>query len=156
MAFMNWGNAFSVGVQAIDDEHQELMMLVNQVHDHLCSSAPDEDLQKAFQRLSSRTVTHFWNEERLFVATAYPRAAIHARKHAHLLTIIGCFQHCIDRTGHYFKLEDQLDFLREWLMDHITTEDTWVGAYLTRQEAPPSVGELGAQLEAASVASIGN
>jgi hemerythrin-like metal-binding protein len=151
MAFMNWGTGFSVGVQAIDEEHQEMIALVNQVHDHLCSSTPDEDLKKAFERLSSYTVTHFWNEERLFLPTAYPRAAIHARKHKHLLTILGCFQSCIDRTGRYFKLEEQLDFLREWMMDHITTEDAWVGAYLTHQEAPPPVSELGNRRDGVSV-----
>ena len=151
MAFMNWSNAFSVGVQSIDDEHQEMVALVNDVHHHLTSSTPDEDLQKAFHRLSSYTVTHFWNEESLFLATPYPRAAIHARKHVHLLTILACFQTCIDRTGRYFKLEEQMAFLHDWWLDHITTEDAWVGAYLTRQEAPPPIVEIGHQSDAALV-----
>ena len=142
MAHILWSTAFSIGVPDVDQEHEELVVLANQMHDLLGSSAPDEDIQKTFRRLTSHTVTHFWNEEALFVNTAYPRAAIHARKHQHLLTILACFQTCLDRSGQYFKLEGQLGFLRDWLMDHITTEDTWLGAYLTRQESPPSVSAL--------------
>ncbi|MGA7711370.1 MAG: bacteriohemerythrin [Rhizomicrobium sp.] len=143
MAYVTWGTAFSVGVPTIDKEHEEWMALINQVHDFLCSSTSNEDLQKAFQRLSSHTVTHFWNEERLFHGTAFPRAAIHERKHKHLLTVLSCFQYCIDRSGRYFKLESQLDFLRDWMMDHMITEDAWLGDYLTSPEPrlPPPVVE---------------
>ena len=138
MTFLSWSSEFSVGVPSIDREHMELMDLVNQIHDKLCACAPETDLRISFLRLSTHVLRHFWNEEKLFVGTSYPRAAAHAHKHASLLAALEAFQRRLTPMGQSFALEEQLDFLRHWLMDHIATEDIWLGAYLTRDETPPS------------------
>ncbi len=141
MTFLSWSPEYSVGMPSIDREHMELMELVNQIHDELCASAPEAALRILFLRLSTHVLRHFWNEEKLFMGTSYPRADAHAHKHACLLKSLETFQKRLIPVGQSFALEEQLDGLRHWLMDHITTEDIWLGAYLTRRELPPSCSE---------------
>ena len=144
MRFLSWSPEFSVGVPAIDREHMELVDLVNQIHDELGAAMPEADLRISLLRLSTHVLRHFWNEEKLFIGTPYPRADAHAHQHACLLQSLESFQKRLIPAGPEFALEEQLDFLRHWLLDHITTEDIWLGAYLTRHEPPPTVsdGEL--------------
>ena len=142
MSLLSWNPSFSVGLPSIDHEHLELMELVNQIHDELRGSAPESDLRISLLRLSTHVLKHFWNEEKLFMGTSYPRADAHARKHACLLASLETFQKNVIPDGQSFALEEQLEFLRYWLMDHITSEDIWLGAYLTRHELPPSSSEL--------------
>ena len=134
MAYMTWSEAISVGSQSIDAEHREMMDVINQLHVSLVASDPEDKLMKIFQRLTDCTMEHFRSEEKHFVGTDYPRATIHARKHEHLVLILGCFHTGFDTTGKRVSFEEQLDFLRDWLLDHIATEDRRLGDYLNLQE----------------------
>ncbi len=132
VASITLGEVHKTGVRFIDDEHGELMALINKLHGELQAFAPENEIRKTFQQLLDVTATHFWHEEKNFAG--YPRAAIHARKHQHLKTILSSFQRGLDRTGRQESFAAQLEFLRDWLMDHIVTEDKPFGDFLKAQE----------------------
>lgn len=133
MAYMTWSEAYSIGVPSIDKEHQELVDIGNQLHERLRASAPEDDVKRIFAQLSECTILHIRNEEKTFVGTNYPRAALHTRKHQHLMVILACFETGFDRTGRRVSIADQMNFLRDWLLDHIATEDRLLGQYLNAQ-----------------------
>jgi hemerythrin-like metal-binding protein len=135
MAYITWTGAYNIGVPAIDEEHRGLVDIGNHLHDRLYASAPDAEIDRIFERLTDCTTMHCRNEEKLFVGTDYPRATIHARKHQHLLVILACFLKGFDRTGKRVSFADQLNFLRDWVLDHIATEDRHLGDYLIAQES---------------------
>lgn len=130
MAYMSWTDAYSIGVPFVDEEHRELMGLINDLHEALHRSAGEAEIKKIFERLTVCTSTHFWHEENRFEGTDFPRAAIHANKHKHLLTVLACFKKGVDRTGQNVSFDDQCNFLRDWLLDHISHEDMLLGGYL--------------------------
>lgn len=134
MADITWSEVYSVGVESIDEEHRELMEVLNKLNKGLQSSAPEKEIKKIFRQLVICTSTHFWHEEKQFEDTGYPRAAIHKRKHEHLMVILTCFQKGFDQSGLHISFDDQVAFLRDWLTEHIASEDRPLGAYLTAQE----------------------
>lgn len=137
MTYMTLGETYSIGLQSIDGEHRELMDLINQIHEALHTPAPQGEVKEMFHRLAACVSTHFWQEESQFVGTGYLDATLHARKHEHLTTVLSCFQSGIDRMGRSVSFEDQLSFVRDWLLDHITNEDQQFADYISAQERPP-------------------
>ena len=136
-AYMTLGEAYSVGMRSIDEEHRELMDLINQIHEALHTPAPQDKVKEMFQRLAACVSTHFWQEESQFEGTGYQDAALHTRKHEHLTTVLSGFQSGIDGMGRSVSFENQLSFLRDWLLDHIANEDQQFADYINAQERPP-------------------
>jgi hemerythrin len=134
MTYMTLSDTYRVGLPSVDGEHEELMDLINQIYEGLHAHASQNEVNQMFQRFTDCTSTHFWREEMQFAETRYPDAVTHTRKHEHLMKTLACFGHGVDRMGRTVSVEDQLDFLRDWLLDHIDTEDRQFGDYLSAQK----------------------
>jgi len=137
MAYMTLSETYSTGMQSIDEEHGELIALINQIHETLHTPAPQDDVKEMFQRLAGCASMHFRQEESQFTGIGYLDATQHARQHEHLITVLSCFQSGIDGMGRSVSFEDQLSFLRDWLLDHIANEDQQFADYVNAQERPP-------------------
>lgn len=140
MDYMRLGKTYSIGVPSIDDEHRELMALINQMHEGLRAPISQDEVKQMLQRLATCAATHFAHEEKQFAKIGYPDAALHTRKHEHFTMVLSCFQKGTDRMGRPVSFEDQLDFLRDWLLDHIANEDQQVVDYLDAQPRLAAVG----------------
>lgn len=136
MAYMTLSGTYNLGLHSIDEEHGALMNLINQIHEALQASTPEDEVKTLFRRLTACAAAHFCQEEALFAGTGYPDAARHARQHEHLTTVLSCFQNGVDKMGRPVTFEDQLSFVRDWLLDHITNEDQELGDYLSARERP--------------------
>jgi len=134
---MTLSESYTIGMQSIDEEHGELVALINQIHEALHTPAPQDEVKEMFQQLAACVSTHFRQEESQFVGTEYLDATLHARKHEHLTMVLSCFQSGIDGMGRSVSFEDQLSFLRDWLLDHIANEDQQFADYINAQERPP-------------------
>jgi hemerythrin-like metal-binding protein len=132
MACTSWNEGYCIGVPSIDDEHRELVTVLDEIRASLQSTASQENKAVALRRLAAYTAVHFLHEEKLFVGTGYPRAAIHASKHRNLLLVLASFQ----KTGRYMNLTEQLEFLSRWVIDHLVSEDRRLGEYLNNSQTP--------------------
>ncbi len=122
MALITWTNAFSVGVQEIDMQHQELIRLINELHDAMRAGKGGSTLGGILKRLIDYTVNHFGFEERLFAKTAYPESAVHIAKHASLTREVQALALKYE-SGQSVLTIDVMEFLRAWLTDHIKGAD---------------------------------
>jgi len=132
MALITWNEALEVGIETIDAQHHVLADLVNAIHDKLMKGAPDDDVWDAFALLADAAAEHFRYEEDLFARHAYPHSERHKRKHGLLLVVLERFQETLDRADRPVRLEEHLDYLHEWLLDHIEDEDRPLAAHLKR------------------------
>lgn len=135
MDYMRLGETYSTGVSSIDEEHGELMDLINQIHEGLHASVSQDDIKRLLQRLAACAAAHFAHEEKQFTMIGYPDAAFHTHTHQHFMIVLSCFEKGTDRMGRPVALADQVDFLRDWLLDHITNEDQQVVDYLDARRA---------------------
>lgn len=129
MVFMTWNEQLKVGIDVIDDDHRKLVELINELHDGMMAGCNREALGSILDRLVSYTRLHFAREEEFFARTGYLDAA-HKKAHADLMAQM------IDLTA---KFKGELlaapsplimDFLKDWLNDHILGSDKKCAAHL--------------------------
>jgi len=122
MALISWSDSMSVGVTKIDKEHQGLIDLINLLHSEMLAGKSKEVLGTVLDKLIVYTKTHFANEETLFRTHNYPQAAVHVKEHTALTQKALALQDDL-KAGKAMISAPVLDFLRDWLTNHILKQD---------------------------------
>ena len=63
--FFKWSNDYSVNIKTIDDQHQELVNILNRLFIAVSKREGSKVIASIFDALMSYTKTHFTLEERL-------------------------------------------------------------------------------------------
>jgi hemerythrin len=126
---ITWNDSLSVKHESIDVEHQQLVALINQLHEAMSKGKGREAIGRVLSGLLEYTRTHFVAEEHIMVANAYP--GYRQQKAAHDEFV----QKVVDlRTrllgGESVVTIEVMKFIKEWLTDHIQGMDRELGAYL--------------------------
>lgn len=128
MEFVSWSEDLSVGIREIDNQHKHFIGELNRAHS-LCSSR-DPDL-KTIRGIAIGVMDyareHFTTEESYFKKHDYPYAKEHEAEHAKLLERSIEFYDRLD-SGEDVSMEF-LEFLKEWLEDHLKTHDMKYARY---------------------------
>lgn len=122
MTFMQWDDAFAVGLPEIDKQHQWLIHTTNLLHDELARSAPDRAfIGEVLDGLMDYTVNHFILEEELFQRCSYPGGDAHKRLHDKFsATLMGVLQ---DFEAGADIASGMLELMKNWLVQHILIAD---------------------------------
>lgn len=141
-----WSQEFSVGVDEIDEQHKMLFELLDRL---FLAAVKREDQQLTVEVLASLidyTKTHFALEERLLEESGYPALPGHRLDHQH-------FIEQVNAMAHKFHVEDRsvtldlINFLRNWLQNHIRRSDMAYAAHLARSQFPTGPWETSARAE---------
>ncbi|MDQ0393473.1 methyl-accepting chemotaxis protein [Labrys monachus] len=129
-SLMTWSDGLSVGVTALDTEHQRLIEMVNQLWDGMQSGAGNAAVGQVLDGLIAYTASHFKHEEELFAKTGYPATAGHKQEHDELTRQVLDVQ-AKYKSGVYSVLSlEVLTFLKKWLVNHIQGSDQRYGSHL--------------------------
>lgn len=127
-----WTNKLSIGVQQVDDDHKVLIGLMNELSK---SGLETEDVEVIINNLIDYTLYHFRREEAVMKACGYPYLEAHRKVHQHLGAKVGQFAEEWRKDGGAELIEELLEFLRTWLVDHIMQEDAEIGPFVIGKEA---------------------
>jgi len=124
-----WTPEMSVGHDQLDADHQVLIELINR----LSAGDSDDDrtsIEFVIDELVQYTLMHFAREEALLEEIGYPELAEHRAAHAALAGRVEALRtrFCNGLSGRLG--DDILDFLGNWLRDHILREDRGYAALL--------------------------
>jgi len=122
MALINWGPMLYVGVKEIDDQHQKLVELVNQLNDAMQAGQGKTALQTVLNELVRYTQYHFGTEERLMGQHKYEASAAHKDEHKKFVADVSAFKIKFD-SGNAMISTEIMNFLRDWLSKHILQTD---------------------------------
>ncbi|MGE5671717.1 MAG: bacteriohemerythrin [Fibrobacterota bacterium] len=122
MAFMEWNDSMSVGVQQIDNEHKKLVDLVNTLNDSMKNGKSKEALQIVFSELVDYTIEHFSNEELLMQKVNYSNITGHKREHDELTKKVRVLKDDFISGKMMVSIEVR-DFLKNWIVNHIQKTD---------------------------------
>ena len=129
MPFFIWKAEYSVGVQKLDDQHQQLVGLLNQLYEALEAGQGKEALGKILKSLMAYTKEHFLSEESLMKLYGYPGYLDHKAKHermtVHVRTLAG--QYAAGEISSPIQISN---FLKDWLKKHILGTDMEYRPYL--------------------------
>lgn len=121
-----WKQEYSVNVKEIDIQHEEILESMRFIYDAVMSKKAPEVLNKVLDVLTRHSNAHFLTEEGYFKEFNYEGAAEHIDAHNKLRKDVGDFivriQQGTDDNIYNIAFE-LIDFLENWLVDHLETLD---------------------------------
>ncbi len=127
MKTFEWTPLFETGLAEVDQQHQRLVQLVNQLSQDV-DSASEAHIDQALQALAEYTVYHFQCEERIMgeAGVAAAHAEHHRQTHQRFIGQVGEWLQR-RKNGEAISLRQLLDFLANWLVFHILGDDQSLG-----------------------------
>ena len=130
--FIKWDTTMSVKVDKFDAHHQKLIDLINKLYVSMESGEGASVLNKILLELIDYTNYHFSSEEDVFEKYKYPRTEEHKKQHQILLTTAGNLYKELE-SGQAVLTEEVLDFLQDWVTNHILVEDRKYSDFLSER-----------------------
>lgn len=133
---MIWQPEMSIDGDFIDQDHRDLIAMINRFHDEAAETTSKEALVTMLEDLWKMVVQHFSQEEALQHGIDFPLLEAHRREHESLRrrleTIIDVTS---NQSGQDVASLSQSVFalLRTWLVDHLMHSDTLMRRYLPAQ-----------------------
>jgi hemerythrin len=122
MSLLQWKPEYSIGVQSMDDEHREMIELINATYGKLTSGHDAAQVEEYLGEILSTISMHFALEERMMRKAGYGEYQAHKDDHEALLDRLR------DLMDDYFddpkvgahKLEQSLS---DWFAGHFSSFD---------------------------------
>ena len=127
--FVTWDDSYSVGIEAIDDDHKQLLTLINNLQTAVFYPTGEAFERQALKELVDYTKYHFKREEDLLQENGYPDYEPHKQEHEAMIAKVRefCQAYEKDREG---TIDDLTRFLKTWLIDHINGTDQRYASFL--------------------------
>jgi hemerythrin-like metal-binding protein len=131
---MKWSDSFSVKHTGIDEQHKELIDIINDLVVYISEKDTDfSHLLELVTKLDNYISYHFEYEEALMAKYSYPEKSDHEVQHNSLrnkLKGLNIFN--VGNTVDFYK--DLLAYLIDWLSKHIMLTDKKLGLFLNNLE----------------------
>jgi hemerythrin len=122
MPLLQWKDNYSVGIEAVDYEHKELIDLINRLYDELVAKGEPLVASAFFGDLIKGISAHFALEERFMRERGYDQLPQHKADHERLLDDILSIMDDFDR-GDAANRDDLTARLDIWFSRHFETHD---------------------------------
>jgi hemerythrin len=134
-----WREDFATGVAEIDEQHMILVHTLNEAATKLIHDTSQETLEQITQDLLSYALYHFETEEELMQRYGYAEAADdaaeqHLSQHRAFSAKVVSVRDGL-KSGMKITASDLLDFLNNWLVNHILNTDKKLGAFIVAKRA---------------------
>jgi hemerythrin len=127
--YMPWREDYSVGNDSIDEEHKQILELINDLHRVVVLQRREDSVavNSVLEQLMHYTVRHFQHEEEIMRACGYPGLEEHKALHGRLRRRTAAM-----RTNMFLVTDrDMLSYLKEWWHHHIIQQDQGYAPYLS-------------------------
>jgi len=128
LEFLRWDGDLCLGVPAMDQQHEGLVLLLNDLYRAYRAGSDTRETAGILQGLTDYTVEHFRDEEAHMGRLGYPGLDAHKRQHAEFLAKVQEFGRRV-HAGQRDALLDMVLYLRTWLVRHIQGSDAAYARY---------------------------
>lgn len=132
MAAIRFCPSLATGIAEIDDQHKHIIGLFNDLHEAAKAAKGGYLVQSMLRELRLYTTSHFECERQWMERHRYPQLQVHQREHANLVSGVRQFE-TLHRHGSV-SAEELLEFLKEWLLDHIARHDLAFAAFVKKAQ----------------------
>jgi len=127
--FVIWKEEYSVGIESIDTDHKKLLQLINRLQTSSIYQTGEEFDKEALNELIEYTKFHFTREEKMMEENGYPDFDAHKQQHRDMTDqVVQKIKEYED--DHEKTIDDLLDYLKKWLINHINGTDKKYSAFL--------------------------
>ena len=132
MGLIDFSPEYSVGIAEMDTEHRKLIDIFNELYDAMKQGKSKEVLDSVFSDLIQYTTTHFSDEEALLARHGYPGLNIQKEQHQLLVQSVKDKYEKF-KSGAFMISIELINFLRDWLTNHIMKSDRLYGQFLNEK-----------------------
>jgi hemerythrin len=134
MSFLLWSDQLSVGREVIDNEHKQLIAIINDLHDALAAGHERQEIGLVIERMLRYTRSHFAYEEAILLRCGYPDFAAHKREHDAMVAWAASVQDRFEQGDTSALSQEVLVYLKDWFYDHVGRVDQNYVAYLSQND----------------------
>ena len=130
---IKWSNTFACGVRVIDDQHKELVNLVNELFNHITGDEREElaYFNKVINQAVEYIKIHFATEEKLMRATGFSGYIEHKKAHAgFILEVVHNIKEYQETSR--ISLLTITNFLKDWVLSHVAIMDKQYFVYFNK------------------------
>ena len=128
LEWLVFSDAHLLGVAEIDEQHRQLVRLVNRLNRAVNGDEDAGEVADLFAQLFEATRLHFDTELRYMQQYAYPATAVHDHEHKRLLDDLSRMASETTPGNELLILQR----VKDWMLDHIHGPDRQLGHYLVR------------------------
>jgi hemerythrin len=127
-----WREEYNTHIAEMDEHHRALFKTANKLYDEIHSGRNQAVLEDTLNFLFQYTEEHFTQEEKLMEDYDFPECEAHIKHHMRLIQEVQVLKR------KYAAGEKRVDmsiinFLKDWILNHILTEDRKYGPYLNEK-----------------------
>lgn len=119
--FIEWSSIFEICPE-VDKQHKKLCSIINELYEAYIKTVETYKLAIILKELKEYSKYHFTTEEKLFAKYNYSLKEEHIKEHQSFKDEINKFVKKYNEDDAMLA-QDMLDYLKDWLLNHILNED---------------------------------
>lgn len=135
MSLIKWKDEFNLGIEEVDNEHRDLVALINALHEAMLAGAGRADILEGISQIYTLVSAHFEREEAFMRESRYMAYAEHKEDHEVLLDDLREIIEQVRSGGGYAEARLSAD-LQYWFSDHFRTHDARLHQHSSSEERP--------------------
>ncbi len=125
MSLIEWTDALSLRIPAIDAQHRRIIDMINALHEaHRRGDADEAVIRRILGEMMDYVAVHFETEEAYMTRFQYPEIQTHRALHNVFIDKIHQFRGKMHEEPGPLLLGEMLEYLRQWWVGHIQGTDT--------------------------------
>jgi len=132
-----WSKEYETGVAKFDEQHKALFTLVLKLQTAMEKNEGSSATRGILEELIGYTKSHFKDEEAALEASGFSGLAAHREEHVKLTNQVGRYYSDLI-TGKIVFSGAILNFLLNWLTEHIAKCDKEYGPHFSKHPVRPS------------------
>ena len=139
MTILSWNDQYLIGQSTIDEQHKVLFELVNDFHSHWKEKRDRQQVAFVLNKLIQYGERHFRDEEAIMTREGYPLLESHHKIHELLIEEVFKLNEELISKNPLLE-RDMTKFLKQWLVEHIVTNDYEFRNFLARKQRDAAPG----------------
>ncbi|MBF0206189.1 MAG: hemerythrin domain-containing protein [Oligoflexia bacterium] len=146
MKQLTWNQKFDCGINEINQQHEEIFFLINQliakeqVREQVQEQEKEllikSEINQLLQLILEKLVRHFNYEENLFISFKFPQSKIHQEIHNLFMDMVRDFIHDYIALGPneppIIPINQFIDYLSKWFIEHIIGPDKEYAQFISK------------------------
>ncbi|MDH5559529.1 MAG: bacteriohemerythrin [Deltaproteobacteria bacterium] len=133
MEFFEWKKDYELGIKLVDEEHKQLVKLINELERAITENKTDQVIKGVLQGLKGYINIHFTVEEEYMNVYDYSGLKSHTEAHEQFKKKIFSISHDLEEGGLDIP-KSVLVYLKKWLQEHILETDRKLCLFLKEQK----------------------
>ena len=129
MVLIEWKTEFEVGIPDVDHEHQEIIALINDLHEAMSGENASISVMDFLGEIYAHVAAHFALEEKIMRINRYDQYADHKSDHERLLDELRDIMDDYEENA-YFSDKEFSSHVERWFTEHFKTKDARLHKHL--------------------------